>query len=173
MLSTIPLQKLSKTFLQIFQLQGTFYTPKNNALFPDINLGLTLGNGVFENVNDTWLRWCDADGNLIKTGDELAIEKNVQISQKNAEVSQKNAEISQNILEISQKNAEISQLKQALLLAIEMSLKIKFGDEAIAILSEVSAINNMKFLEEIVSQIPHISSTDELQKLYSEKKEEL
>ncbi|OZH55356.1 hypothetical protein AFK68_05150, partial [Hydrocoleum sp. CS-953] len=32
---------------------------------------ITLWNGVFENLNGTWLRWCDADGNVIKTGAEL------------------------------------------------------------------------------------------------------
>ncbi len=161
-----PLQKLSENFLQVFQLQGTSYIPKNNALFAELNLGLTLWNGVFENVNDTWLRWCDADGNVIKTGDELAAEKNVKISQKNAEISQKDVEISQNLLEISQKDAEISQLKQALLLAIEMGLRLKFGDEAVGMLSEISAINDVKLLQEIISQIPQMSSTDELRKVY-------
>ncbi|WP_237397109.1 Uma2 family endonuclease [Okeania sp. KiyG1] len=45
-----PLQKLSETFLQVFQLQGTSYIPKNDAWFADVNLGLTLWNGVFENL---------------------------------------------------------------------------------------------------------------------------
>ncbi|NEP84548.1 MAG: hypothetical protein F6K39_44440, partial [Okeania sp. SIO3B3] len=61
--------------------------------------------GKFKNINGTWLRWCDADRNVIKTGDEIAAEKNLEISQKDA------------------------QIKQALLLAIEMGLKFKFGDE--------------------------------------------
>ncbi|NEP78580.1 MAG: Uma2 family endonuclease, partial [Okeania sp. SIO3B3] len=154
-----PLQKLSKTFLQVFQLQNNSYIPKNDAWFADINSGLTLWNGVFENVNDTWLRWCDESGNVIKTGDEITAEKNV-------EISQKDAEIYQNLFEISQKNAEIYQLKQALLLAIEMGLKFRFGDEVAGMLSEISAINDVKLLQEIVSQIPLISSKDELRKLY-------
>jgi len=135
-----PLQKLSKTLLQVFQLQGTSYIPKNNAFFPDLNLGLTLWNGVFENANDTWLRWCDESGNLIKTGDEITAEK----------------------------DAEISQLKRTLLLSMEMGLKFRFGDEAMGILSEISAINDVKLLERIVSQIPLVSSADELRKLYTE-----
>ncbi|NEP07014.1 MAG: Uma2 family endonuclease [Okeania sp. SIO2G4] len=146
-----PLQKLSQTVLQVFQLYGSSYIPKNDAWFADVNLGLTLWNGVFENLNGTWLRWCDADRNVIKTGDEIAAEKNAEISQKDTEISQKNAEISQKDTEISQKNAEISQkdiqIKQALLLAIEMGLKLKFGDEYVEILSEISKIDDLKLLE--------------------------
>ncbi|MCL2923622.1 MAG: Uma2 family endonuclease, partial [Trichodesmium sp. MAG_R04] len=37
-----PLKKLSQTALQIFQLYGSSYIPKNDAWFADINLGLTL-----------------------------------------------------------------------------------------------------------------------------------
>ncbi|MGB3512422.1 MAG: hypothetical protein WBA93_24925 [Microcoleaceae cyanobacterium] len=140
------MQKLGETLLRIFQLQGISYIPKNDTWFADVNLGLTLWNGVFENINGTWLRWCDADGNVIKTGDELAVEKNAEISQ-------------------SQKDAQI---KKALLLAIEMGLKLKFGDEGMAMLSEISTINDVKLLEAIVSQIPNPSSTDELRKLYTE-----
>ncbi|NET25880.1 Uma2 family endonuclease [Okeania sp. SIO1I7] len=158
-----PLQKLSETVLQVFQLQFNSYIPKNDAGFPDVNLGLTLWSGTFENINGTWLRWCNVDGNVIKTGDEIAAEKNAEISQKDVEISQKDAEISQKDAEISQKNAEI---KQALLLAIEMGLKLKFGDELVGILSEISEINDVKLLERIVSQIPQISSMDELRKLY-------
>ncbi|NEN93913.1 MAG: Uma2 family endonuclease, partial [Okeania sp. SIO3H1] len=131
-----PLQKLSETVLQVFQLYGSSYIPKN-AWFADVNLGLTLWNGVFENLNGTWLLWCNESGNVIKTGDELAAEKNLQISQKDAEISQKDVEISQKDV----------QIKQALLLAIEMGLKLKFRDEYVGILSEISQIDDLKLLE--------------------------
>ncbi|MDY7004438.1 MAG: Uma2 family endonuclease [Cyanobacteriota bacterium] len=160
-----PLQKLSETVLQVFQLQFNSYIPKNDAWFPDVNLGLTLWDGTFENLNGTWLRWYNVDGNVIKTGDEIAAEKNAEISQKDVEISQKDVEISQKDAEISQKDAQI---KQALLLAIEMGLKLKFGDEFVGMLSEISEINDVKLLERIVSQIPLISSAEELRKLYSE-----
>ncbi|NER07631.1 MAG: hypothetical protein F6K17_36245 [Okeania sp. SIO3C4] len=76
-----------------------------------------------------------------------------------------NAELSQKDAEIFQKDAQI---KQGLLLGIEMGLKFRFGDEAVGILSEISAINDVKLLQEIISQIYQISSTDELRKLYIE-----
>ena len=65
-------------------------------------MGLTLWNGSFENINATWLWWCDVEGNVIPTGNELAAQKEVQI-------------------------------KQVLLLAIEMGLKLRFGDETVGI----------------------------------------
>ena len=167
-----PLKKLSENVLQTFQLYGNPYIPKNDAWFPSLNLGLTLWDGVFENLHGTWLRWCDQSGNVIKTGDEIAAEKNLEISQKAIEISEKDTEISQKAIEISQKDAEISQkdilIKQALLLAVEVGLKFKFGDEYVGLLSDISQIDDLKLLEAIASQIPQISSTDELRELYSQ-----
>ncbi|NEP88897.1 MAG: hypothetical protein F6K18_19790 [Okeania sp. SIO2C2] len=60
-----------------------------------------------------------------------------KLNQKDTEIFQKNAEISQKDI----------QIKQALLLAIEMGLKLKFGDEYVEILSEISKIDDLKLLE--------------------------
>ena len=139
-----PLKKLSENVLQTFQLYGNPYIPKNDAWFPSLNLGLTLWDGVFENLHGTWLRWCDQSGNVIKTGDEIAAEKNLEISQKDI------------------------QIKQALLLAVEVGLKFKFSDEYVGLLSDISQIDDLKLLEAIASQIPQISSTNELRELYSQ-----
>lgn len=35
-----------------------------------MGLSLTLWEGRYERRKTTWLRWCDADGNLILTGKE-------------------------------------------------------------------------------------------------------
>jgi hypothetical protein len=37
-----------------------------------VGLGLKLWDGVFEDREDTWLRWCDEQGNIILTGEERA-----------------------------------------------------------------------------------------------------
>ena len=135
-----PFQTVSQTPLHIFQRALNSYVPKDDAWFDRLNLGLTLWDGVFEGFHGTWLRWCDKSGNLIKTGDEIAAEKNLEISQKDA------------------------QIKKALLLAIEMGLKPKFSDEYLGIFSEISKIDDLKLLEAIASQIPQIYSIDELRK---------
>ena len=38
----------------------------------EVELGLCLWEGVYENKREVWLRWCDADGNIILTGIERA-----------------------------------------------------------------------------------------------------
>ena len=37
-----------------------------------IGLGLTIWHGIFEGLEYDWLRWCDASGNILLTGNELA-----------------------------------------------------------------------------------------------------
>ncbi len=41
-------------------------------IFAHVGLGLMLWEGMFEGRMDTWLRWCDTDGNVIPTGRERA-----------------------------------------------------------------------------------------------------
>ncbi|MDY6802796.1 MAG: Uma2 family endonuclease [Cyanobacteriota bacterium] len=154
-----PLKKLGKTLLRVFQLQGGSYVLKNDAFFPEVNLGLTLWTGSFEKSNLTWLRWCYADGNLIPTGDELAAQKNAELSFKNTELSLKDAEIYRKDAQLAE---EKNRRKQALLFGIEMGLKFKFGDEGTAKFTEIAAIDEVELLEAIASQIPSINSLEEL-----------
>ena len=35
-------------------------------------MGLTLWDGTFEGQQQTWLRWCDREGEILRTGDERA-----------------------------------------------------------------------------------------------------
>lgn len=46
-----------------------------------VNLGLTLWEGVFEAKQDTWLRWCDQQGNILLTGAERASQAEQRASQ--------------------------------------------------------------------------------------------
>ena len=48
------------------------YIPKIDRYLSRVGLGVTLWEGVYENRHDLWLRWCDADKNLIPTGRERA-----------------------------------------------------------------------------------------------------
>ncbi|HLO87702.1 MAG TPA: Uma2 family endonuclease, partial [Nostocaceae cyanobacterium] len=52
--------------------RGREYVPVTDNWLAGVELGLCLWEGVFEGVNDTWLRWCDAQGNVIPTGAERA-----------------------------------------------------------------------------------------------------
>ncbi len=69
-----PLQALSGDVLRVYELGfgGRRYHLRRDFDLPDVGLGLTLWNGEFEEEQFEWLRWCDADGNLILSGKERA-----------------------------------------------------------------------------------------------------
>jgi len=48
------------------------YRLRGDLLLPEIGLSLQMWRGRFENAEENWLRWHDAEGNLILTGKERA-----------------------------------------------------------------------------------------------------
>jgi hypothetical protein len=69
-----PGQKLSEDVVQSFVLRDGEYQRLPNHFYPRLGLGLTMWQGAFEGKTDTWLRWCDAQGQLIATGEERAVQ---------------------------------------------------------------------------------------------------
>ncbi|MBC7796081.1 MAG: Uma2 family endonuclease [Pyrinomonadaceae bacterium] len=68
-----PFRALSDEALCAFQLGfGKQYITRQSLIFDEIGLGVTLWKGDFEDRNDEWLRWTNADGDLILTGNERA-----------------------------------------------------------------------------------------------------
>jgi Uma2 family endonuclease len=67
-----PQHHLGEQVLRIFKLIGTNYVETKDTWLEGVDLGLTLWEGEFESVTTTWLRWCDENGNLLLTGDEMA-----------------------------------------------------------------------------------------------------
>jgi hypothetical protein len=49
--------------------------------WPKVGLGLCLWRGTFEGHEDTWLRWCDASGEIIPTGEERARQAEERVRQ--------------------------------------------------------------------------------------------
>lgn len=77
--------------LRVFELQRFHYRPLDDAIaLPGIGLGLRQWHGVFEDHDNTWLRWVDADGQLIATGAERA-----EHSEQRAEHAEQRAEHSE------------------------------------------------------------------------------
>lgn len=66
-----PQQQLSNELLHIFHRERASYVPADESWLPDVGLSLTLWEGTFQDMTATWLRWVDADGNLIPTAAEL------------------------------------------------------------------------------------------------------
>jgi Uma2 family endonuclease len=67
-----PNHLLSGDTLRTYELSGGVYRLAEAGPWPTIGLGLRLWPGKFEQVEDVWLRWCDAGGEIIPTGEERA-----------------------------------------------------------------------------------------------------
>jgi len=82
-----PQQVVQKNVLRVYELTSGGYIPKIDRHLTHIGLGVTLRRGIFEGADDLWLRWCDADGNLIPTGIERAesAEKEAGLARERAE----------------------------------------------------------------------------------------
>ena len=58
--------------LTIYRWNDFRYDAQVSGQFPSLGLGLTLWEGEYEGKRDRWLRWVNAEGNLILTGKERA-----------------------------------------------------------------------------------------------------
>ena len=67
-----PLRQVMPDVLTVYRLNDLVYERQAEARFPALKLGLTLWDGLFEDVPNTWLRWTDEHGVLIPTGKERA-----------------------------------------------------------------------------------------------------
>lgn len=85
-----PLQELSDEVLRVYELGfgGRRYHLRRDFDLPDVGLGLTLWQGKFEEQEFKWLRWCDADGNLILSGKERAEKAEKKLRELGIDVNQ-------------------------------------------------------------------------------------
>jgi len=65
-----PLHQVMDDEVRVYRLSGDEYERQASPWFPELRLGLTLWDGVFEAVRHRWLRWVDEHGALIPTGHE-------------------------------------------------------------------------------------------------------
>jgi len=65
-----PTEQLGAGALRVYgQHEGT-YRPVATGTLSTVELGVVLWQGVYEGLEQTWLRWCDAAGHLLPTGAE-------------------------------------------------------------------------------------------------------
>jgi Uma2 family endonuclease len=60
---------------------GRRYRRRDDYRLPDIGLGLTLWENVYEGFPGLWIRWSDSQGNLILTGAERAAQHSERAAQ--------------------------------------------------------------------------------------------
>ncbi len=76
-----PNKHLMPEVLTIYRLNNFQYEAQSSSNLPALGLGLTFWEGEYEGKHDRWLRWVDADGNLIPTGKERADQSEHLLSQ--------------------------------------------------------------------------------------------
>ncbi|MGH9940665.1 MAG: Uma2 family endonuclease [Blastocatellia bacterium] len=85
-----PQKRLSKDALRVYEIGfGKRYRLREDCQLPDLGLSLTLWQGVFEGHENTWLRWLDAKGRLIPTGEERAVDAEAEIEKLRAELARR------------------------------------------------------------------------------------
>ena len=68
-----PIEQVQEGRLRIYELTSIrTYRELSVDFLPSIGLGLQLWRGIFEEREATWLRWQDASGTLLVTGEERA-----------------------------------------------------------------------------------------------------
>jgi len=85
-----PLAQLSDRLLRVFGLHEGKYHELSPLLGKDaqalywleqVNLGLIVKSGEYEGKQDSWLRWCDRQGEIYLTGSELAKQTDLKLIQ--------------------------------------------------------------------------------------------
>lgn len=108
--------------LVVYELHVGQYLPRPDYRLPRIKLGLTIWAGVFEDKFDRWLRWCDAEGNLLHTSAELAKQE-----RQRAEQEQQRAEQERQRAEQAQARADRYAANYAPLALIPINHSIKMN----------------------------------------------
>lgn len=63
--------ELNGSLLKVWVLNAKNYVELSEPFWLEsVGLGLTLWEGKFEGRQDSWLRWCERDGQVISTGAE-------------------------------------------------------------------------------------------------------
>jgi hypothetical protein len=76
-----PQQQLSEHKLRLYERHPTGYVARQDHWLPAVELGLILWQGTFEDREDTWLRWCTPDGQMLLTGSERAAQERLRAEQ--------------------------------------------------------------------------------------------
>ena len=101
--------------LRYFRLSGGAYQEQSVAetnpriWIPELAIGLAIWQGVFEGLPQDWLRWCDAEGMLLPTDTEAALQREAEAQQQR---DQAESQIRQTVLNLLAFGMAIEQVAQ-------------------------------------------------------------
>ena len=107
-----PLQQLGTELLHRYEKHGLQYQPFSGGTLSGVELGLALWEGLYEGKRDTWLRWCDAQGQVIPTGAERAEQEAARAEREAARAEQEAAARQHAEAELARLRAELARLRQ-------------------------------------------------------------
>ncbi|MCS6847089.1 MAG: Uma2 family endonuclease [Anaerolineae bacterium] len=87
--------------LRLYTLMQGRLRRTDETWFDEVQLGVTLWRGVYEEREDTWLRWCDRNGVVVPTGAERA-----EAERQRAEAERQRAEAEHQRAEAERERAE-------------------------------------------------------------------
>ncbi len=101
-----PFRELSEAVLCVYELGfGKRLRPRKDYALPTLGLSVTLWEGTYEGITDTWLRWCEQDGQLIPTGKEGREQEAARAAQEAARAESAEAEVARLRAELAQLTA--------------------------------------------------------------------
>ena len=74
--------------LRIYHYLNNAYRQLDQEWLPQVRLGVSLWQGVYEGLAAIWLRWCDEDGNVIPTGAERVAQERQRADQEHQRADQ-------------------------------------------------------------------------------------
>ncbi|NJO14762.1 MAG: Uma2 family endonuclease [Thioploca sp.] len=107
-----PEKQLSEKLLYLYERRHISYVEISGPWLPEVELGLTLWHGQYEDREDTWLRWCDPQGNLILTGAERAEQERQHAEQEYQRAEQEHQRADQESQRAEQEHQRAEQERQ-------------------------------------------------------------
>lgn len=96
-----PIRLLSNKTLHVYTWKDARYQESKKTWLPAVELGVTLWTGVYRDMEATWLRWQDAAGHLLLTGQERAA-----VAEERAEAAEGRAEVAAEQAALERERAE-------------------------------------------------------------------
>jgi Uma2 family endonuclease len=107
-----PQRLLSEDVIRVYERSfGKQYRLRKDTHLPEIGLLVTLWEGKFEGHTNTWLRWCDAAGNVIPTGEERAVRAEARVTNEATARQEAEARAAQAEAELARLREELARLK--------------------------------------------------------------
>ncbi|MGE0825214.1 MAG: Uma2 family endonuclease [Candidatus Binatia bacterium] len=108
-----PQRLLSQDAVRVYERGfGKRYRLRKDLQLPEVGLSVTLWEGEFEGHTNTWLRWCDAAGNVIPTGEERAMRAEARVTSETTARQEAEARAAHAEAELARLREELERLKK-------------------------------------------------------------